>query len=270
MKFALSAYLDRLELDTPGAGEEGLRRLTWAHMSHIPFENTEPLLGRVPSLEEGALVDKLITRRRGGYCFEHNALFGRALAAAGFAARPVLGRVRNGNPRGGARTHQAQVVTIGAQEFLCDVGFGGAAPVAPIPMDGAVHDIANGSYRVGRDPETGETTMERRRGAGWEVLWGYDDIPLYPEDFETGNLVAATWEAAPFHRYLMAAFHGPDGRVALFNRALSLGMPPSHERALIEDRAALAEVLRGAFTLALDEAEIDAIWARIETAPTTR
>ena len=134
MDFDLTAYLARLELPNPGSGREGLFRLHRAHMTHVPFENTEPLLGRVPSLAPDDLFDKMVTRRRGGYCFEHNGLYAGALRALGYDITPLLGRVRNGAPEGGARTHQAHLVDIDGETWLTDVGFGGHSPLVPLAL----------------------------------------------------------------------------------------------------------------------------------------
>ena len=60
---------------------ETLRSLHFAHATSIPFENLDILLGRGISLELDALEAKLVTARRGGYCFEHKTLRGSNLAA---------------------------------------------------------------------------------------------------------------------------------------------------------------------------------------------
>ena len=45
----------------------------------------------------------MVTRRRGGYCFEHNLLLAAALGSmGGFEVAPMLARVRLG-PRGSPR-----------------------------------------------------------------------------------------------------------------------------------------------------------------------
>ena len=63
------------------------------HTAAIPFENLDVLLGRPPSLALEALEDKLVVRRRGGYCYEHATLFAAVLRALGrrpqFACRDV-------------------------------------------------------------------------------------------------------------------------------------------------------------------------------------
>lgn len=86
MTLDLGAYFDRI--DYRGAAEpnlEVLQDLMTAHTGSIPFENLDPLMGvPVDDLSPEALTDKLVYRRRGGYCYEQNGLMGYVLAEIGF------------------------------------------------------------------------------------------------------------------------------------------------------------------------------------------
>src|SRR5262252_1081861 len=102
----LHDYLQRLGVDgdwTPSL--ETLRRLHVAHRETFLFENLSIQIGGAISVLLEDIERKFIDERRGGYCFEHNTLFGAALAELGFAVTPLLGRVRRGPPERWARTH---------------------------------------------------------------------------------------------------------------------------------------------------------------------
>jgi N-hydroxyarylamine O-acetyltransferase len=271
MTFVLETYLNRLALTDVPTGAEGLAALQAAHMRAIPFENIDPLLGTVPSLSPEALAEKLIARRRGGYCFEHNALFGHALAALGYATRPVLARVRNGASRGGARTHQAFLVEADDELWLCDTGFGGHGPLHPLRLtDPHPQTAPNGPYRVRPDTDFGETVIERHTGDGWMSLFGFDDAPARAVDFEAANFLCARWEGVPFSANLLVAFHAEARRIALFNRALTLGASPDAEHRLLASASDLARVLTEDCGLDIASDTIARIWAKIEHAPTSR
>ena len=94
----LPAYLRRIEY----AGERKASRavleaLHQAHVTHIPFENLDILLGRAIALDLDSLQAKLVAGRRGGYCFEQNLLFAAVLRAFGFTVTQLAARVRLGS-----------------------------------------------------------------------------------------------------------------------------------------------------------------------------
>ena len=81
----LIPYLERIGLALPlPADAESLRRLQLAHMLHVPFENLDIALGRPIRLGLTTLYDKIITHRRGGFCYELNGLFAWLLDDLGF------------------------------------------------------------------------------------------------------------------------------------------------------------------------------------------
>ena len=85
--FNLDAYLDRIGVDGAAPSLTTLRAIVAAHAASIPFENIDVLLGRPPKLDIASLQDKLVARRRGGYCHEHSLLLRAALRALGFSRR---------------------------------------------------------------------------------------------------------------------------------------------------------------------------------------
>ena len=261
------AFLDRIGLKPPPSGAEGLRALQAAYMSSVPFENIDPLLGQIPSLDPADLQTKILERRRGGYCFELNALFGAALTGFGYRPTTVLGRVRNGASEGGARMHQAFTVEEAGKTWLADVGFGGPGALWPLDLgEGAPQSVPNGIYRIRSDDAAGETVVERRQGDAWHALYGFDRSPVRPIDLDGANHLAATWPKAPFGTHLMMARHGEEGRATLFNRRAQL----NGSVRLLAEPGELAHVLRQSFGINLDDGTVAAIWNRIERQPTER
>ena len=104
----LNAYFARIGWsDAPNVDIETLRALHLLHNGAIPFENLDVLLPREMQLDDLSLEEKLVTARRGGYCFEQNGVFERALREIGFTVRSLLGRVVLANPSSlPPRTHR--------------------------------------------------------------------------------------------------------------------------------------------------------------------
>jgi arylamine N-acetyltransferase len=151
----VAAYFDRIGYR--GSAEptvETVRALVAAHNGSIPFENLDPLLGiPVADLSVAALTDKLVHRRRGGYCYEHNGLMGYVLEALGFDVERLPGRVVWMNPHGPlpAQTHQVLSVTGPGVDgpLLVDVGFGGQTLTSPIRLEaGPVQETRHEPYRI--------------------------------------------------------------------------------------------------------------------------
>ena len=89
----LAAYLDRIGAGRPPVLDEAaLGDLHRAHLMAVPFENLSIHLAESISLGEDGLIDKIVTRRRGGFCYELNGAFALLLQALG--ARVVLAAAR--------------------------------------------------------------------------------------------------------------------------------------------------------------------------------
>src|SRR5215210_475819 len=78
-------YLDRIGANRPmRADADALAELQLRHLRSVPFENLSIHLGEPIVLQEAALVDKLVERRRGGFCYELNGAFAALLSAFGY------------------------------------------------------------------------------------------------------------------------------------------------------------------------------------------
>src|SRR2546423_1768964 len=108
--FDLDAYLARIGL----RGRPTIREVHRAHLTSIPFENLDPYCGIPVSLALDDLARKLVSRRRGGYCFEQNLLLKAALEALGAQVDLLLARVRAGAAPGVTRPRTHLVLRVRA------------------------------------------------------------------------------------------------------------------------------------------------------------
>lgn len=131
----IHAYLDRLEYRGPlDPNFEMLRQLHLAHLLQVPFENLsihshEPIV-----LNDAALFEKIVTRRRGGFCYELNGLFAALLRELGFEVAMLSAQVA-GNEHEFSRDfdHMTLVVGLNKERWLADVGFGDSF-IEPLPL----------------------------------------------------------------------------------------------------------------------------------------
>ncbi|HET9094945.1 MAG TPA: arylamine N-acetyltransferase, partial [Solirubrobacteraceae bacterium] len=120
--FDLDRYLARVGVGPARPTPAELHR---AHVTSILFENLDPLVGIAVDLDPDAIARKLVDGGRGGYCFEHNLLFARALEELGARVEPILARVRHGRaPQPvGPLTHLLLRVEHAGRLWHADVGF---------------------------------------------------------------------------------------------------------------------------------------------------
>ena len=228
--FDLDLYLARVAMPArPTLDSFGLQRLQMAHRMAIPFECLDVRLGRPISIDGAAVFAKLVTDRRGGYCFEQNRLFLDALAALGFAARPLLARVWLGLDDVPPQTHTLALVTIDGADWIADAGFGGSyAPVMPL-IDGAEADAPDGArFRLARDEAHGwmlwrdgdpATTDGRETGAGFRRQFSFTLAPVFDADLLLANHWTSTAEISRFRRHAIVSIVLPHGFASLTDRA---------------------------------------------------
>ena len=94
----IRTYLERIGYDKPVRLDvETLRGLHYAHLLAIPFENLDIQLGKPIQLTERALWEKIVIRKRGGFCYELNGLFAWLLKQIRYNVTYLNGRVYNSN-----------------------------------------------------------------------------------------------------------------------------------------------------------------------------
>ena len=158
LQFDLPAYLARVAFQkAPRPDAATLRALHQAHIAAIPFENLDIPLGRGIRIDLGSIQAKLVRTRRGGYCFEQNALFAAALEEIGFPVTRLSARVRSGGAMLLPRTHMLLKVEADGIARICDVGFGGWGLLEPIPLR-----IEYSAYAPGTASNNGATGVVRR------------------------------------------------------------------------------------------------------------
>lgn len=259
----LDAYLDRVSYSGDRAPTVGtLTALHRAHLATVPFENLDIILGRGIDPDLAAVQDKIVGRRRGGYCFEHNVLFGAALQRLGFDVGRHVARIGDPTVKVVARSHLALLVSVDGQRWLADVGFG-SGPLEPVPLTGpGVVRQGAWEYRVLAGPDAGWRLQGRWEG-DWRACYTLTPELAHPVDVEVANHYTATHPASPFVTNPAVVRKDETAVRALRGRQLTVVYPDGTQEARdIPDGgygAALAE-----FGLTLPDAEVAALSARID------
>lgn len=200
-----------------------LNAIPAAHVGAIPFENIDVLRGMPIELEIGALEQKLVFARRGGYCFEQNTLLLEVLGQLGFRVQPISARVRWGRPREftPARTHLFVRVELDDGSYLADVGVGSMSLTSALRLD------AEGEQATPHEPrrivrENHVLFHQARLGDAWHDVneFTLEEMPLI--DRIVANWYTSTHPHSHFRNRLIVARAKPDGaRVTLADRDLT-------------------------------------------------
>lgn len=227
------AYLARIGAARERPSAAALASLMGAHLTTVPFENLSIHLGEPISLAEADLLDKIVTRRRGGFCYELNGAFAALLRHLGYDLTMLAARVYGDAGAGPLFDHLTLRVDVDDAPWLVDVGFGRFV-VAPIRLDVPAdqHDLAG----VVRVVETAEGDLQIRVGDRPQLL--VEQRPRVLVDF------------APTCWFQQTS---PDSH---FTRSLTCSRPTGdHDRVTISDRLLISTVggARTETTLGSDE-----------------
>ncbi|WP_291575779.1 arylamine N-acetyltransferase [Bradyrhizobium sp.] len=251
----LDAYLARINYSGPRtATYDTLAAILRDHNAHIPFESFDVLLGRPIRLDPESLQAKIVTARRGGYCFEHASLMYAALGAIGFNPVRHASRVLLFEPRHeSVRQHMFLTVTTGGTTYVVDPGFGPFACPQPIPIDGTPIPTGAPTHRLVREGNDWFLYVARD---GEEIQgWVSTMEEEHPVDFEMMNHYIATHPASFFTHNILASAATREGRVNVMNQGVHVIRNGVAEATQLEDRKALRSLVAQHFGFDLPQLE---------------
>jgi N-hydroxyarylamine O-acetyltransferase len=259
----LSAYLHRIGFD--GCVRPDLATLQAVHRAHqyaIPFENLDVLLHRSITLDPEASYDKIVCRRRGGWCYEMNGVMGWALKQIGFEVmRMGAGVMRAQAGDGQLGNHLCLLVCLD-QPYLVDVGFGGSL-AEPLPLRRTeredrpycvgLSELADGYWRF--------TEAAHGDGAGDAFSFDFRAAPADEELFARKCRFLQTDPASPFVQNLVVQRRTSDTHFSLRGRVLAATHATRVEKELLNSADDLVATLRDRFDLDIPEAA--SLWPAI-------
>jgi N-hydroxyarylamine O-acetyltransferase len=249
------AYLDRAGVAWPTAGDAaGLRALHLAHQMAVPFENLSIHLAEPISLDEGDLVDKIVRRRRGGFCYELNGAFALLLEALGARVSRVAARVYGEAGLSPPFDHLALVVrpADGSGPWLADVGFGSHSDY-PLLLDA----------RDDQDDPAGRFRLADAGAGDIDVLKdGQPQYRLETRERTLADCVPTCWwqQTSPrshFTRSTICSRRTPDGRVSISGRTLIQTRDGTRTEQQIDTDDALLTAYRDYFGIVLTQVPHD-------------
>lgn len=246
-----TSYLQRLNYSgstVPSA--ETLRQLHLAHLQNVPFENLSIHSGEPIVLDDPALFEKIVTRRRGGFCYELNGLFASLLTALGFSVVKLSARVASANGEFGPDfDHMTLMVTAPdapQTRWLADVGFGDCFN-EPLLLDSRQAQPQGArAYRI--DAGEDYLVLMQREGEGeWQPQYRFTLKPHEYPDYEEMCHYHQTSPQSHFTKARVCTRTTPEGRITLSElRFITTANGERHER-MLDDESAYQSMLREQF-----------------------
>ena len=260
MGMDVDAYLRRIGMcEPPFPNLGGLRALHRAHLLAIPFENLSVQLGHRVTTEIGPIFEKIVEKRRGGWCYEMNGLFGWALQQLGFdVTRTAAGVMREAGGDTTIGNHLTLQIHLREGPYLADVGFGDG-PLEPFPIRAGEFSDGRFAFALSQ-PEPGWWRLHNHPHGGANSF----DFRIAPAD---ESLLASkcahlqTSEMSPFVQNLVCQRYTPEGFVTLRGRVLRRLTSDGSEDRLLDSADELLASLRN--HLGLDVPESASLWPKI-------
>jgi N-hydroxyarylamine O-acetyltransferase len=198
-----------------------LTQLQKTHLLHVPFENLD-IHQNVPiRLDVDQMYDKVVNRRRGGFCYELNGLFYELLKALDFEVRRISARVYHDGEYAPEYDHLVIVVTIDGEEYLTDVGFGEFA-FAPLRLDTTdpQHD-ERGIFRVDRYKEI-YYRVSKQENETWQPVYIFENKHREFQEFAAMCQYHQTSPDSHFTQKRMITLPTEHGRITLTDDSLKI------------------------------------------------
>lgn len=211
---SVQGYLDRIGYHGPLDGSaKTLAALQEAHVLTVPYENLDIMSGKYLSIAIPDVYEKVVLKKRGGYCFELNGLFAWLLRVLNYDVTEYYGRFLWGETvEIPMRRHRISRVQVEGESYICDVGVGIPAPRQPLLLKEGLEQEQDGEiYRLVRDPILGWIVQFLHYGQ-WDNLYSFTEEVQHPIDFEMPHHWCITHPDSIFKNFYMAYVRTPDGR----------------------------------------------------------
>jgi N-hydroxyarylamine O-acetyltransferase len=241
---------------------DGLFAVHEAYLRTVPYDGLTAQLEEHAPLDARALVERVLTTGRAGYCFEINTVLATLLEGLGFVVERREGIVdaREAFAGGAPTNHLVLVVGAGEEAFVCDAGWGEGF-LAPLPL-------VEGTYA--RGPFAWE--VEREGSEGWWIqqhMWGstpgfrFGDEVVEQGTFAPHHERLATAPDSSFVKTLVVQKPLDDRVVTLRARTLSEKGPSVDAKHVLDDQDELAATLGDTFNISLDAGRVARLWDRV-------
>lgn len=247
----VEAYLKRINYRgsrVPTA--ETLRELQLAHLLAVPFENLSIHSGEPIVLEDGALFEKIVGRRRGGFCYELNGLFAALLRSLGFKVEMLSAGVANGAGGFGPDfDHMTLMVTLD-ERWIVDVGFGDSFREPLLLDERGAQRQGERDYKIAVEGDK-HILMQREKDGDWKPQYHFTLQPHAYADYAAMCHYHQTSPDSHFTKAPMCSLATADGRITLSGMHLITTTKAARQEVSVANENEYAQLLAKHFGINL-------------------
>jgi N-hydroxyarylamine O-acetyltransferase len=248
----IDAYLDRVGyMGSRDPTAKTLRELQLAHLTTVPFENLSIHAGEPIVLGDEPLFEKIVGRRRGGFCYELNGLFAGLLRDLGFNVSMLSARVARGDGVFSEEFDHMTLLVSLEERWLADVGFGDTFR-EPLQIDETAAQLQDGgAYRIEKVGDR-RVLSERGAGGGWEAQYSFSLEPHEYADYADRCHYQQTSPQSNFTGCRLCTRATPDGRLTLSDmRFISTTLAGDRRERELKNEAEAEQLLREEFGIVM-------------------
>lgn len=257
-----AAYLERIHFPIPEELLEPslhlLQLLHEAHLLTVPFENLSIHYGEPIVLQENKLFHKIVSQRRGGFCYELNGLFARLLQHFGFEVTLLSARVANDAGVFGPEFDHLTLLVHQVEDtsWLADVGFGDSFRL-PLRFEADVEqvDIDGKKYRLQREEENegqrASWILQQLHENTWQSQYRFTLHPHELDDFTEMCHYQQTSPESHFTQKRICSLATPTGRITLSDLLLITTEEEQRSERTLASEEEYRDVLKQRFEVVL-------------------
>ena len=236
-----------------------LRELHLAHLYAVPFENLSIHAHEPIVLDSDALFQKIVERRRGGFCYEANGAFASLLRALGFNVTMLSAEVARGRGEFSQPfDHMALMVKLNEERWLVDVGFGESF-FEPLRIDTTSEQVqGDEAFKIVPDGEF--LIMLRYMDDEWEPKYRFTLEPHEFADYEEMCQYHQTSPESHFTQNRICSLPTPEGRKTLSGMRYIVSAKDGRAERTLESAQEYEQVLREQFGITMPQSAWNKDW----------
>lgn len=260
----IQEYLRTLSLHDRELDFAFLRDLVARHVATFAFSSVGCQLGEDLPLDFESLYQRIVIRRRGGYCFEQNGLLYGILEDLGLSPKLFLARVIHNQDIHPGLTHRITMVKYEGRRYVLDVGFGFLGPRIPVPMSEIESDDGEKIFRI-TERRPGEYHMQVFKDGEFFSLYRFELARYGQADCELGHFFSHRHPDANFVNHLVVSTIQENETRSLLDLEYRLITNSSTRTLEVMDSEQLSRILVGELGVQISEDESRQLYEKLNT-----